>query len=137
MSKLKYLLLVVLFSLFACKGESNFVPSKIDYIQFYKSWANSFEEQNNTNEMIQIFRPSDYKVFPASRYREIVTFRKDSSCTFFVLDPADAHYFENGKWKFINREINIIGILNSSDKVYKKFQILEWKSDLLKILLVD
>ena len=136
MSKLKYLL-VMLFSLIACKGESDFVPSKINSAYLYNSWTNSFEEQKNANEMIQIFRPNNYTEFPASRYREIITFRKDGSCTFFILDPADAHHFENGQWKFLDRENNIIGILKSSDKVYKKFQILELKSDLLKILLIN
>ena len=125
MSKLKYLFLVVLFSLIACKGESNFNTSKIDSTYLYKSWTNSFEEQKNVNEMIQIFRPNNYKEFPASRYREIITLRKDGGCTFFVLDPADAHHFENGKWKFLDRENKIIGILNSSGEVYKKFQIVE------------
>ncbi len=136
MSKLKYLL-VMLFSLIACKGESNFNTPKIDSAYLYKSWTNSFEEQKNLNEMIQIFRPNNYKEFPASRYREIITFRKDGGCTFLILDPADAHHFENGQWKFLDRENKIIGILNSSDKVYKKFQILELKNDLLKILLVN
>ena len=49
----------------------------------------------------------------------------------------DAHYFQNGKWSFVNREKNIIEILDSSGAAYKKFQVIELKQDLLKFVGVN
>lgn len=101
-----------------------------------KSWTNSYEEED-INRSPQIYRPSDYKEYPSSRYREQLTFNNDSNCKYLVLDPADAHYIKSGKWSMIDREKNIINILDSSGAVYKKFQIVELKQDLLKLVFVN
>ena len=108
----------------------------MDYTYFTKEWTSSYEEQT-VNDLTQIFRPRDYKEFPLSRYREQLKFTQDSNCSYLVLAPNDAHYFQNGKWSFVNREKNIIEILDSSGAAYKKFQVIELKQDLLKFVGVN
>ena len=136
MKTVKYLIVLFLITLGSCKEETNPVTSQIDYGQLNKSWTNSFEEQE-VNSSTQVYRPNNYKEFPASHYREQYVFNNDSNCSYLVLDPADAHYFKSGKWSLIDREKNIIKVVDSSGTVYKKLQIVELKQDLLKLVFVN
>ncbi|MDO8548800.1 MAG: hypothetical protein Q7S39_01430 [Ignavibacteria bacterium] len=136
MNTIKYLLLFFYFILISCNEKSNPIASNVDFSYLYVNWVHAYEEEN-INDSIKIFRPNDYKTFPPSRYREMLSFKQDSSCVYLVLAPNDAHYFQNGRWSLINKEKNIIKILDSSNTVYKKFQIIELKQNILKIILVD
>ncbi len=136
MGTIKYLPLFLLVILFSCKEKSNPVNSEVDYSYFYKSWTNSNEEQI-INDPTNIFRPNDYKEFPITWYRETLIFNQDNTCSYLVLAPNDGHYFQNGKWNLIDQENNIIAIFDSTDTIYKKFQITELKQDILKFILVN
>ena len=136
MKTILYLPLFLLVILFSCKEKSNPVNSDVDYNYFYKSWTNSYEEQI-INDPTNIFRPSDYKEFPAARYRETLIFNQDNTCSYLVLAPNDRHYFQDGKWNLDDQGKNIITIFDSTNTVYKKFQITELKQDILKFILVN
>lgn len=136
MKTAKYLIVLSLITLTSCKEETNPVISQIDYGQLNKSWTNSYEEEGLNNSQ-KIFRPSNYMEYPASHYREELSFNTDSNCSYLVLDPADAHYFKSGKWSLIDREKNIVKIIDSSGVVYKMLQIIELKKDLLKLVFVN
>ena len=131
MKTILYLPLFLLVILFSCKEKSNPVNSDVDYNYFYKSLTNSYEEQI-INDPPNIFRPSDYKEFPAARYRETLIFNQDNTCSYLVLAPNDRHYFKDGKWNLDDQGKNII-----TNTVYKKFQITELKQDILKFILVN
>ena len=103
MKTVKSVLLILVVILFPAKKKSNPVSSDVDFTYFTTSWTNSFEEETINHE-IEIFRPSNYKEFPKSRYREGLIFAQDSNCSYLVLAPNDGHYFQNGKWSFVNRE---------------------------------
>ena len=133
METVKYLILLILITLGSCKEETNPVVSQIDYGQLAKSWTNSYEEEG-INNSLKIFRPSNYKKYTLSHYREEFMFSNDSTCNYLVLDPADAHYFKTGKWSFIDRAKNIVTIIDTSGVVYKTMQIVELKQDLLTIV---
>jgi hypothetical protein len=127
---IKYLLLLSIV-LVSCKESSNPVDLEVDYNYFYNSWKHSFEEQT-TNDNIKIFRPSDYKDFQASWYRETLVFHPDNRCNYLFLAPNDAHYFLNGKWYSDDQEKNIVTIYDSTNTRYKKFHIIELKRDVLR-----
>jgi hypothetical protein len=116
--------------------KSNPVNSEIDFNYFYKSWTNSYEEQT-LNEPTKIFRPSDYQGFPAAWYRETLIFNQDNTCSYLILDSNDAHYFQDGKWNLADQGKIIITMLDSTNTIYKKFQVTELKQDILKFIIVD
>lgn len=136
MRTIKYLSLLILIVLISCKDKSNPVSSEVNYDYFYNSWKHSYEE-DIINDPTKVFRPSDYKVFPATWYRETFIFRKDNTCSYLVLGPSDIHYFQDGKWNLVDKEKNIITLLDSTNTIYKKFQINELKRDILKIKFVN
>lgn len=136
MKTIKYFPLFLLVVLVSCEEKSNPVSSEVNYEYFYNSWTRSYEEETN-NDSIKLFRPNDYKEFSISRYREILIFKQDNSCSYLVLAPNDAHYFQSGKWNLINQEKNIITIFDSTNTIYKNFQITELKQDILKLIIVD
>lgn len=132
----KYLFLFLSLFFISCEKDSNPLTPEIDSADLYKSWTNSREEQDiNTN--ILIYRPSDYKEFPASWYREVLIFSKDKTCNYLVLAANDAHYFKKGKWSLIDSKENIVAIFDSAGTVYKKFHIKELEQDIFKFTLVE
>ena len=134
MVKIVFILFTII--LFSCKEKSNTVAADIEINNLYNSWTNSWEEQIS-GDSTKIFRPSNYKEFPASWYREVLIFNENSTCSYLVLAPNDAHYFQNGKLTIVDQGKNIFAILDSTERVYKKFQITELKKDLLKYILVN
>lgn len=132
----KYLFLFLSFILISCQENSNPITPGTEIENLFKSWTNSFEVQG-TNSKVRIFRPSDYKEFPLSRYREVLIFEKDNTCSYLVVAPTDGLYFEKGKWSVIEMKENIFAIFDSTQKLYKKFQIVELRSDLLKFILIE
>ena len=61
-------------------------------------WVNSREEQQQT-DTDQIYRPKDFKGFPASRFRMQYIFYKNGDCEWYYLAPDDGHHFKPGKWR--------------------------------------
>ncbi len=134
MKTIIYFALLLLIFFISCKDKSNPTVAEQGYSNLTKSWTNSFEEQTDS---IQIYRPSNYKQFPIARFREIFEFSKDSSCSYLVLSPVDAHYMQIGKWSIISRGNKVIGIFDSSQAVYRKFQLVELKQDLLRFVYIN
>lgn len=95
-----------------------------------KSWTQSYEEK--TLEEIEIYRPSDYKDFPLSRYRQIFNFYENNVCDYLVLAANDGHYMESGSWEF-NNQTNIISIYNSEFEVLYEWEVVELKDKILKM----
>jgi hypothetical protein len=126
------LFLLIFFA--SCKDKSNPTVVAQDYSNMTQSWSNSFEEQIDS---IQVYRPSNYKQYPAARFREIFEFSKDRSCNYLVLSPVDAHYMQSGKWSIISPDNKVIGIFDSLQTIYRRFQLVELKQDLLKFVYVN
>jgi hypothetical protein len=62
-----------------------------------KGWTHSREEDKDFEG--KVYRPSDSKKFPPSRFRERYVFNKDGSGKFLYLDPADRHRMVACQWK--------------------------------------
>ena len=95
-----------------------------------KSWTHSYEEK--ALEGVQIYRPSDYKDFQSSWYRQIFNFEDNNECDYYVLAPNDAHFMASGSWDY-NDKINIIKVFNSDSEMIYEFEVVVLTDDLLKL----
>lgn len=110
------------------KAKESTEPIQIQLIE--KSWTSSYEE--NSIDSINIYRPSDYKVFPNSMFRQIFIFHAHDSCEYLVLAANDAHYMQTGIWNY-NSNTKVLVILDQQSTVKYEFKIIELNHDLLKI----
>ncbi len=125
MKTLKLLPLFLLsFLLPSCEKDTK--TNDIDISLLEKKWIQSYEESYNT------YRPSDYKDFPPSRYRQVFIFKENNICSYRVLAPNDAHYYAEGQWRF-NKRDNILQIISSESKVLYRYKIIELSEDILRV----
>lgn len=123
------LLIVISSSILAITGcEKNNEIIQISFLE--NSWTQSYEEK--TSEEIEIYRPSDYKNFSFSRYRQIFNFHDNDVCEYLVLAANDGHYMESGNWEY-SEKTNIIIIFNSNSEILYEFEVVELTNDLLKL----
>ena len=115
--------LIMIMSLYKCSEDTPEVFLR-------KSWSRSYEEE--ISKEIQIYRPSNYKEFPPSRYREVFEFEANNVCRYLILAENDGHYMENGKWEY-NESTKIIKIFNSNSEIKYEFEVVELTNDLLKL----
>ena len=91
-------------------------------------WVDSFEEASGG---YTIFRPSDYKDFPVSRFRLTFELHDDHACSYLVLAPNDAHYLNEGVWEY-NAKTNTVKIWHGKTIIYN-FKVITLEDDLLKV----
>jgi hypothetical protein len=123
----KYLIIIVVLNmvLFTCCTQEK--VSDLHLIK--KSWTHSGEEENENG--YSIYRPSDYKEFPPSRFRQTFDFKDNRVCIYLVLAPNDAHYNQEGVWEY-DESIGIITVMNGTDVVFE-FKVLELNKNILKL----
>ncbi len=120
--------ILVAFCFVCCDKDTDTQPVQITLIE--NAWTASYEE--NTDEVISIFRPSDYKEFPPSMFRQRYIFHNDNSCEYLVLAPNDGHYMQSGYWSY-DQNKQMVTIMNAESDVVSEFKIVELKHNLLKI----
>ena len=94
-----------------------------------KSWTHSTEE---SSEQFELYRPSESREFPMSRYRQVFNFKGNNVCEYLELSPTDAHAMKKGIWE-LDEKTNIIKIYNQDSKLKYEFEVIEIKDDLLKL----
>ena len=92
-------------------------------------WVHSFEEQQQADKD-SIYRPKDFKEFPASRFRMQYIFYKNGDCEWYYLSPDDAHHFKPGKWRFDPRK-SILQIIEGD--ITASYRMTELTKDMLRI----
>jgi hypothetical protein len=124
-----YLLLIVVATLpFASFGQKD--SSKLEKSPILNCWTNSREETKSLDTLI--FRPCDYKEFPASMFREIFEFKPAGKCTYLYLAPNDQHHMVEGSWIYDEKKQTLI-IKDRSGKVVYNFKVYSIKNDLLAL----
>ena len=98
-----------------------------------RSWLHSQEEDGENS--YSIYRPSGYKEFPPSRFRQYFEFKDNNVCSYLVLAPNDAHFIQEGVWEY-DESTNIIRIINETDVIFE-FQILELNENILKLSMIQ
>ena len=99
-----------------------------------KSWTHSSEESNPGE--FEIYRSSDYKEFPISRYRQVFVLKDNDQCEYLALEANDAHDMKDGKWELDDKNNNII-IYNDNSEVLYEYKIIELKDDFLKLKVLN
>ncbi|WP_347175167.1 hypothetical protein [Polaribacter uvawellassae] len=94
--------------------------------EIINSWLESYEEDYG------VYRPSDYKTFPDSHYRQYFKFMENNKCEYLVLSPVDAHYIENGFWEFIEDD-NSIHIYNQNMELHRTLKVVSISSNHFQI----
>ncbi len=120
------LLLLLLFSL-TTFGQKKDINSS----QLIGCWTDSREE-NKFNKGINVYRPCNYKQFPASRFRFKMNLQKGNSCSYLFLAPTDGHFMKKGTWSF-DKQTNALKIFDDKKKVIKQYIIYEVNKNVLKI----
>ena len=95
-----------------------------------KSWTHSMEESQP--EQFEVFRPTNYKEFPVSRYRQVFDFKDNNLCEYLVLEPNDAHSMKNGKWE-LDEKSKALKIFNENFEVMYEYEVIELSNELLKL----
>ncbi len=99
------------------------------------SWTDSREEsQLNPNGLV--FRPSDFKKFPPSRFRFKMELSKDGSCKYLYLHPTDRHKMVSGKWDY-DAKTQTLKIFDGGDKIVKSYRVSKTDKDLLLLSTIE
>lgn len=126
----KIIILTLLFAagviITGCKNNHNTIQKSL----LEKSWTQSSEESMPGE--FEVYRPSDYKELPPSRYRQIFNFRDNDLCEYLVLEANDRHTLKNGSWEF-DEKTNILKISNENFEVLYEFEVIELGDDMLKL----
>jgi hypothetical protein len=93
-------------------------------------WVNSREEQQQTDKD-QIYRPKDFKEFPASRFRMQYIFYKNGDCEWYYLAPDDGHHFKPGKWRIDPSDKSVLQIIKGDTT--ESYRVTELRKDILRI----
>ena len=120
------LLIGIILSLDSCGQKESISESDL-----VGCWTDSREE-NTTDSELNIFRPCDFKVFPASRYRYLFELNANHKCSWLYLAPNDAHHMVDGTWTY-NKESRWLEIFDLEGNSVNKLKVSELDKDLMKI----
>jgi|TARA_B110000467_G_scaffold150251_1_gene157570 hypothetical protein len=96
-------------------------------------WVDSREELTEIKGQ-KIFRLSDYKDFPPSRFRQVFEFKKDGICSFLFLSPTDGHYMKAGAWTY-DTSTSLITITDEDGKEVYSIEVIELNKDKFVLVL--
>ncbi|MEM7185104.1 MAG: hypothetical protein AAF466_00490 [Bacteroidota bacterium] len=94
-------------------------------------WIDSREENKPPYEGA-VFRPCGYKEFPPSRFRFKFELLEDGICKILKVSPIDAHYMEEGTWKF-DAPTNTLTLYNANGTLHRSYEVLKAEHDLLEL----
>ena len=94
-----------------------------------KSWTHVTEE---SSEQYDLYRPSDYKEFPPSRFRQVFDFKENGVCEYLFLEPTDRHTMRTGKWN-LDEKTNTIKVYDQDSVLLYQFEVVEMGEDILKL----
>jgi hypothetical protein len=109
---------------------SNQTLASINIEYLCQHWVHSREEQQQTDGD-QIYRPKDFKEFPANRFRMQYIFYKSGDCEWYYLAPDDGHHFKLGKWRVDPNNKSILQIIK--DGTTESYRITKLTKDMLRI----
>ena len=107
--------------------------TRINTEYLFQHWVHSREEELQT-DTDQIYRPKDFKEFPASRFRMQYIFYKNGDCEWHYLAPDDGHHFKPGQWRVDPNDKSILQIIK--DGATGSYRITELTKNMLRIALI-
>jgi hypothetical protein len=118
-----------------CSDPARPVPTP-DLELLLGDWARSYEEEAEAPEwMGEIFRPQNSREFPPSWFRMRYVFDEGGSCSWLVLHPRDAHYFDRGMWRVDPDDPHTILVSDSGGQLLpgRSFRIIRLNEAFLSI----
>ena len=106
-----------------------FAQEKSDSQKLLGCWTDSREE--STNEF-SVYRPCDYKSFPASRFRFKMVLKEDGKCKWLYLAPNDGHHMKPGSWKILE-ESRVLTVYAENGRETELSRAFELAEDELRI----
>lgn len=113
-----FLLVFLAITLSSCKSDQE--PLLIN------TWVSSYEEG------MGIYRPMDFKDYPASHFRQSYNFKSNNECEYLVLSPVDAHYIESGTYEYKESD-KTIKIYAPQGQLYKELKVEKLTANLLRL----
>ncbi|GEM_PF-5465746 len=105
-----------------CEKAQTYTPDLLK-----QRWVDSFEE---ASDGYTVFRPSHYKDFPISRFRQAFELGDDHACPYLVLASNDGHHINYGVWEY-DSKTNTLRIKDGKTIVYE-FNIIKLENTILK-----
>ena len=99
--------------------------------ELYQSWTHSWEE--DTQDGVQVFRPTTSMEFPGAHFRQVYRFGQDRTGERLVLHPADAHSMESMSWTWDRRNPRLVHLADPAGNEVASFEILELTPQLMRI----
>ncbi len=130
MRRLQVLVLVALCGL-AC-GRGPEPQESVDFQALFRSWVQSSEEGEPASG-VQIYKPGMPADLPPSRFRRRYVFYPDGRCEWAVLDAADAHTMQSGRWSRAGADTNIVQLQDATGRQVVSFRILTLTPEVLRI----
>jgi hypothetical protein len=131
MNSIKWIPLVAMIVLACSEHKSNLIIPQEDYSDLFQSWTHSFEEQTDS---VQIFRPTNSRQFPISRFRQILEFHSDSTCNYLAVGTNDYTYMVAARWSIISHNDRILAIFDTTGELAFRFKVVELQQDLLRLV---
>ncbi|SJM95042.1 hypothetical protein CRENPOLYSF2_4520001 [Crenothrix polyspora] len=136
--KILYLAVFVFLSLFAYGCSSKYDSTQplagINPEYLCQHWLHSREEEQQTDKD-EIYRPKNFKEFPASHFRMQYIFYKNGDCDWFFLAPDDGHHFKRGKWSVDPKDKNILHI--TKDDTMETYRVNELTKTVMRIARIN
>lgn len=120
------LLLLTMLLVFGCASDETPQPKAVFPEELINTWVASHEEGAG------VYRPSDYKEFPTSWFRQTYTFKKEGSCDYLMLSPMDAHTLETGTWAY-DSNTRLIRIYHADGSLFGTLQVTAVTAKLLEV----
>ncbi len=137
MRYLAFVIFLALVSLVGCSSPSSpIVHTEVVLQQEYltQHWVHSREEAA-ADSKVEVFRPTDYKEFPPSRFRKQYIFNEGGDCLWYYLAPNDGHHFRPGTWAFDTDEADLLYIQEGDQRVI--YRVVELTEELLRMMRVE
>jgi hypothetical protein len=102
----------------------------IDLNELIRHWVHSGEEEQS-GDLVQVFRPAASMAFPPSRFRMAYKFSPGGDCALYVLSPDDNHRFEPCRWNIRANGNMILRIVENGTTI--SFRIVELSAKVLRL----
>lgn len=124
----------LIFSACSLLSDGDDTSSDINLEEINKHWKHSYEEESEESD-IKIYRPHNYKEFPASRGRMQYIFKEGGDCEWYYLAPDDGHHFRSGKWQIDSEDPEVLILEQGEDLL--KYRIMELNKEVLRIKFIS
>lgn len=117
-------------NLISCNDKKDAVETASANELLLKCWTDSYEESSVADQ--KVFRPCDYKEFPASHYRLRFDLMPNNVGSYLFLSPTDGHFMAPSTWTY-DEHSKALFIKDSTGVIAHSYQVIELASNKLVV----